>query len=1137
MSLCRGNPLTGTLGWLFALLVAVPAVAQSVSPAPQEVHILVKQAMPDLGYIKATWSDDGRYVAIAPAYAQEGIPWQAVVYDTNFGAEIRRLYGTPNGKPSRSPIQRTLAFAHHSSHIFIQGDGGLVSCALETQDSCDTVLAGDLSSFALSQDDHIAIIRYDDLALLYFDPLKSATAKSYQLHLPMAKHALGGLFSFAFFPVSGAPKKIGFSVETIHAFDDPKTKVLDESFISIVDLEACDGSPARHCTAEFQFQHLPFKLPSFAFTADGKPLICAEKNTSKSPEGLGITPLLGTIYDPTTKRGLSEKSLGADVPPAFGKCLGIPDPNVTFAGLNLNSTLNEGPVINSLYSPRKNVVLFTYRTKSDELELYTQQLPKKGSKPPPVLLASASVLISSVAVYLNRSTLVTQGKTARYWNAMTGDVTGEPYGAAVNMNGDFANFFYDSTTRKRTLWTAHSGESGAPTQITVPLYPSWLGISADGNTVAYRNAFPHLGRDPNFIVNNISKNGPNCANFLDDPEDAGPATVPGYVRQLNIFSPVAASFFLFCDDSGPKEKGVTHLYRWDIPSLKQSLDIVTGDNRNWIAPSLDGKTVIFGGFTSARLLDLTTGAAHDLNVGIRPKQWIALSDHIVGAELLNDNKTLVLAITQADGTGLIKLLDIVTGISQQFTATDSPIKSISTDRINHVVLASEDNLISIFDKSGKRLLRLAAIGFYDWVAFTDSGRFDGSPAALKAVAYQSASGTPAITANQLFNELYTPGLLVYAWSGVNLDLTPGISMTTYLELPGIRSILQTWKPYDENGHAAICTSRSEFFAQIPSSLGRVHLTALTDPACQFGMTLTDQSNPAKLLNGLNQLKSWHFPTPWDGQKAATRAKTLHILRVAISHYSDNGMPSLPSSVPSTARLRDLLAAHPDASTVKLWGKDNCGADLEDAAATRKNILSCFDAMINSVEPGDEVVLLFSGHGGTSLGGAAESELFYFFPADYNPTTATGIDAESYVISAPEIADRLRRLRSGRVAVILDACDSGTLITPLEVAAGARVAVHNVVNNLSGKTAADGESQGVLLLADAAMHQDASSGMNTNLFLDKLSDTLAAHPTGLWSSDLLKIMKQPIPVPAQFGGGFMNPSAFLIGADFPISSPQ
>jgi Caspase domain len=194
-------------------------------------------------------------------------------------------------------------------------------------------------------------------------------------------------------------------------------------------------------------------------------------------------------------------------------------------------------------------------------------------------------------------------------------------------------------------------------------------------------------------------------------------------------------------------------------------------------------------------------------------------------------------------------------------------------------------------------------------------------------------------------------------------------------------------------------------------------------------------------------------------------------------------------------------------------------------------------MINSVEPGDEVVLIFSGHGGTSLGGASESELFYFFPADYNPATANGIDAESYVITAPEIADRLRRLRAGRVAIILDACDSGTLITPLELAAGARVTVHEVTNYFAGKPAADGESQGVLLLADAAMHQDASSGMNTNLFLDKLSDTLTAHPTGLWSTDLLNIMKEPIPVPPQFGGGFMNPSALLIGADFPISSPQ
>jgi hypothetical protein len=1138
MSLYRGNLLPSALGRLFALLVAAPAVAQTAPPSPQQVRILVKEAMPDLGTIQVRWSDDGRYVAIAPPYAGKGVPWEAVVYDTNFGAEIRRLYGTADGTPSHDlPLSRTVAFAHHSPHIFIQSGSGILSCALETQDSCDTVLTGPLTNLALSQDDHIATIRYENNnpTLVYFDPLNPATAKSYQLHLPVANNAIGGFFSLAFFPESGAPEKIGFSAGTAYENLDHNTKMPDdESFISIVDLKACDGSPASHCTAEFQFQDLPFEFGAFAFTTSGKPLLCAQKSTRKPLQKLGSTLISGTIYDPVARQELTDKSFGANLPPVFNGCLNKRDPSIITAGLNLDR--KQTRIMNTLYSPRGNVMLFTRRTESNELELYTQQLPKEGPLPPPVLLASASGALYSVAVYPNKLILATQGDTARYWNLMTGDVTSEPFSAVVNLNGDSTNFLYDSTTKNYTLWTAHNGQSGAATQVAEASYPTWLGISADGNTVAYSSALPDLGPDPRFVVNNLSKSAPNCYNFMDS-HDVGPATLPGYVRQRYIFSPVAATFFVFCDHAGPDDKGVTHLYGWDLPSLKNSLDIVAGDNRNWIAPSLDGKTLVFGGFTSARLLNLATGTVRDLDVGIHPQQWIAFSDHIIGAELLNDNKTLVLAIVQADGTGAIKLLDVVTGASQQFAATDSPINSIATDRNNHIVIASADNLISIFDKSGKRLLRLAAIGFYDWLAFSDSGRFDGTPAALKALAYQSARDTPAITANQLFNELYTPGLLVYAWNGANLDLTPGISMTTYLELPGTRSILQTWKPYNDNGHAAICTSRSEFFTQIPSSPGRVHPTALTDPACQFGMTLTDQSNPAALLNGLNLLKSGRFPTPWDGQRAATRAKTLHIFRVAISHYTGNGMPSLPSSVPSTARLRDLLAAHPNSSTVKLWGKDNCGADLEDAAATRKNVLACFDAMINSVEPGDEVVLIFSGHGGTSLGGASESELFYFFPADYNPATANGIDAESYVITAPEIADRLRRLRAGRVAIILDACDSGTLVTPLELAAGARVTVHEVTNYFAGKPAADGESQGVLLLADAALHQDASSGMTTNLFLDKLSDTLSAHPTGLWSTDLLKIMKEPISVPAQFGGGYMNPSVLLIGTDFPISSPQ
>ena len=372
MSLSRGNLVPDRFGWLFVLLITGPADTQTTSPAPQQVQILVKQAMPELGAIKVAWSDDGRYVVIAPEYATNGDAWQAVVYDTNFGAEIRRLYGTPDGKPTRSiENEYAVAFAHHSSRLSIQGDSGILSCALETQDPCDIVLRGRLSNLAFSQDDHIATLRYDDpnTTLVYFDPLNPATAKSYQLHLPVANDALGGHFSLAFFPLSGVPAKIGLVAGTSYAYGDPTIRKLDHSFISIVDLKACDGSPVKHCIAEFQFDDMPFWGGSFAFTADGKPLLCGYSNKSKPPRELSDTIARGTIYDPTAKRELSEKSFGANVPPVFTDCLGKQDPNVIDAGLDL--TRKGGPMINIVYSPRRNVILFTHRTESNELELYT----------------------------------------------------------------------------------------------------------------------------------------------------------------------------------------------------------------------------------------------------------------------------------------------------------------------------------------------------------------------------------------------------------------------------------------------------------------------------------------------------------------------------------------------------------------------------------------------------------------------------------------------------------------------------------------------------------------------------------------------------------------------------------------------
>ena len=182
----------------------------------------------------------------------------------------------------------------------------------------------------------------------------------------------------------------------------------------------------------------------------------------------------------------------------------------------------------------------------------------------------------------------------------------------MNLNGDFANFVYDANTKKYTLWAGKNGQRGEASLVT-EVHPSWLGISADGNSVAYADFSLSFGLnpDPHFVVNNVSKSTPNCHDILDS-HPVTFADISDYVRQRYIFSPIAAAFFLFCDHTGPDDKVVTHLYRWDIPSLNQSLDIVANDNRNWIAPSPDGKFLVFGGFTSARLLDLVTGAVHDL---------------------------------------------------------------------------------------------------------------------------------------------------------------------------------------------------------------------------------------------------------------------------------------------------------------------------------------------------------------------------------------------------------------------------------------------------------------------------------------------------------------------------------------------
>jgi len=88
--------------------------------------------------------------------------------------------------------------------------------------------------------------------------------------------------------------------------------------------------------------------------------------------------------------------------------------------------------------------------------------------------------------------------------------------------------------------------------------------------------------------------------------------------------------------------------------------------------------------------------------------------------------------------------------------------------------------------------------------------------------------------------------------------------------------------------------------------------------------------------------------------------------------------------------------------------------LLDADATRANIISALQELVDNAKPSDTVIIFFSGHGGNWTVGA--NSFGYICPADY-----VLLDPENTGIKTDELSEMISGIPAARVVLILDAC--------------------------------------------------------------------------------------------------------------------
>jgi len=232
-----------------------------------------------------------------------------------------------------------------------------------------------------------------------------------------------------------------------------------------------------------------------------------------------------------------------------------------------------------------------------------------------------------------------------------------------------------------------------------------------------------------------------------------------------------------------------------------------------------------------------------------PSTTVELSQPIQDAR-----SAIVGANSIISGSNYLVWFDLLSGRHLDRITSRGLISDLSVDAAGNTAVLQSDNIINVYSSSRKRIAQLIAVGSEDWLAFSEEGLFDGSAKALEWAGFRPAEDEPLLTVDQLFNELYTPGLLALIGKGSAPHLPPGINLKTYLQLPGLKSLLQSGDliPALKHGKAVLCVAREELFSTL-KEIRVVDSEEDSDRGCPRRIIPKDQSNPPALYAGLETL--------------------------------------------------------------------------------------------------------------------------------------------------------------------------------------------------------------------------------------------------------------------------------------------
>ena len=136
----------------------------------------------------------------------------------------------------------------------------------------------------------------------------------------------------------------------------------------------------------------------------------------------------------------------------------------------------------------------------------------------------------------------------------------------------------------------------------------------------------------------------------------------------------------------------------------------------------------------------------------------------------------------------------------------------------------------------------------------------------------------------------------------------------------------------------------------------------------------------------------------------------YVFAIAIDEYSDSQISNLRNPVSDTESIINILL-----EKYRFFDKNDIEF-LKNEKATRENIIEGFERFVKEVDPDDNLIILYAGHGGFN----ERKRTGFWMPHDSKK------GKESTYVSFNDVSDGVESVNSLHTILIIDCCFSGTI---------------------------------------------------------------------------------------------------------------